>query len=313
MGTAYASGEDRALDAAQRAISSPLLEDTSIKGARGLLINITGGSDLSLYEVHEAASLIQEEAHEDANIIFGAVINQKFTDEICVTVIATGFGDYQPERERRTLRYSRPDFPSAAPIKDIPRRQVETSPSDASTGGAARSSIDPLSAPTISISEHPPSPIVETQMAENNPMIEAAPSRSASQNAMLNGDAKPVRRLGLVDERILDVPAFKHRNIDEQVSRVTAPERNGDEKVGNLDSEQKPGEPNQFADTDIQGAIGSPESYIADSSDPSTNAIEPVNSGCVRSEPPAVRRPIERVERRVTALLDQLWPPTKVR
>src|SRR6516164_3628064 len=94
MGTAYASGENRAVEAAHRAISSPLLEDLSIKGARGLLINVTGGPDMSLYEVHEAASLLQEEAHEDANIIFGAVIDEELKDEIRVTVIATGFGDF---------------------------------------------------------------------------------------------------------------------------------------------------------------------------------------------------------------------------
>ena len=93
MGAATASGENRAVEAAQRAISSPLLEDVSIKGARGLLINVTGGSDMALYEVNEAASLIQEEAHEDANIIFGAVIDEAMSDEIRVTVIATGFGD----------------------------------------------------------------------------------------------------------------------------------------------------------------------------------------------------------------------------
>ncbi len=77
MGAASATGENRAVEAAQRAISSPLLEDVSIKGARGLLINVTGGPDMSLYEVNEAASLIQEEAHEDANIIFGAVIDER--------------------------------------------------------------------------------------------------------------------------------------------------------------------------------------------------------------------------------------------
>jgi cell division protein FtsZ len=93
MGAAVATGENRAVEAAQRAISSPLLEEVSIKGARGLLINITGGPDMSLYEVNEAASLIQEEAHEDANIIFGAVIDERFEEEIRVTVIATGFGD----------------------------------------------------------------------------------------------------------------------------------------------------------------------------------------------------------------------------
>ena len=95
MGAATASGENRAVEAATRAISSPLLEDVSIKGARGLLINVTGGTDMALYEVNEAASLIQEEAHEDANIIFGAVIDDAMSDEIRVTVIATGFGDLE--------------------------------------------------------------------------------------------------------------------------------------------------------------------------------------------------------------------------
>src|SRR6516165_1558523 len=102
MGTGRASGENRATDAAMRAISSPLLEDTSIKGAHGLLINVTGGLDLALYEVNEAASLIQEEAHEDANIIFGAVIDPAVNDEIRVTVIATGFGECRRESESRT-------------------------------------------------------------------------------------------------------------------------------------------------------------------------------------------------------------------
>ena len=99
MGAASASGENRAIEAAQKAISSPLLEDISIQGARGLLINITGGSDLCLHEVNEAASMIQEEAHEDANIIFGSVIDETMTDEIRITVIATGFGEDRGERK----------------------------------------------------------------------------------------------------------------------------------------------------------------------------------------------------------------------
>jgi len=99
MGTASASGENRAIEAAQKAISSPLLEDISIQGARGVLINITGGPDLCLHEVNEAASMIQEEAHEDANIIFGAVIDENLTDEIRITVIATGFGEIKEEKK----------------------------------------------------------------------------------------------------------------------------------------------------------------------------------------------------------------------
>ena len=99
MGASAASGENRAIEAAQKAISSPLLEDISIQGARGVLINITGGPDLCLHEVNEAASMIQEEAHDDANIIFGAVIDESLTDEIRITVIATGFGEAKEEKK----------------------------------------------------------------------------------------------------------------------------------------------------------------------------------------------------------------------
>ena len=106
MGAASAVGENRAIEAAQKAISSPLLEDISIQGARGVLINITGGPDLCLHEVNEAASMIQEEAHEDANIIFGSVIDETMTDEIRITVIATGFGEDREERKPVPLNVS---------------------------------------------------------------------------------------------------------------------------------------------------------------------------------------------------------------
>jgi cell division protein FtsZ len=99
MGAGGASGENRAIEAAQRAISSPLLEDLAIRGAKGVLINITGSHDLSLHEVDEAATLIKQEAHDDANIIFGAVIDERMGDEIRITVIATGFGE--PVREAK--------------------------------------------------------------------------------------------------------------------------------------------------------------------------------------------------------------------
>jgi cell division protein FtsZ len=93
MGTGVGRGEHRAMDAAQKAIASPLLEETSMDGARGVLINVTGGSDLTLHEVNEAASAVAEAADSDANIIVGAVVDSSLTDEIRVTVIATGFDD----------------------------------------------------------------------------------------------------------------------------------------------------------------------------------------------------------------------------
>jgi cell division protein FtsZ len=101
MGTGMARGDERAAEAARAAISSPLLEDLSIDGAHGVLINITGGPDLSLFEVNEASSLIQEAAHEDANIIFGAVIDESMPEgEMRVTVIATGLVDERVRRGR---------------------------------------------------------------------------------------------------------------------------------------------------------------------------------------------------------------------
>src|SRR5882724_6966433 len=93
MGAGVGKGEHRALDAAQKAIASPLLDETSIDGARGILINFTGGSDLSLHEVEEAARIVQEAAHEEAHIIFGAVIDPSLQDEVRITVIATGFSE----------------------------------------------------------------------------------------------------------------------------------------------------------------------------------------------------------------------------
>ena len=103
MGTAVRSGENRAIEAAQAAMASPLLEAGAIDGARGILINITGSSTLKLSEVNEASSLIQSSAHEDANIIFGAVLDEKMGDEVKITVIATGFRDQMPERRARML------------------------------------------------------------------------------------------------------------------------------------------------------------------------------------------------------------------
>ncbi len=93
MGTGVAGGEGRAVEAAQKAIASPLIEDGSIKGARAVLINITGGNDMGIYELNEASAIIKQEVDQGANIIFGAVINPVMNEEVMVTVIATGFDE----------------------------------------------------------------------------------------------------------------------------------------------------------------------------------------------------------------------------
>jgi cell division protein FtsZ len=100
MGTGIAEGEKRAEEAARKAISSPLLEDTSVKGAKGIIINITGGEDMTLVEVNEASSIIHEEADPDGNIIFGAVVDPRMTGKMKITVIATGFQRAGSEKRR---------------------------------------------------------------------------------------------------------------------------------------------------------------------------------------------------------------------
>jgi len=127
MGTGMASGEDRAEQAAKQAISSPLLEDVSMSGAAGVLINITGGEDISLHDVNQATTIINQAAGADANIIFGAVIDTTFKDQIRVTVIATGFGsqtEIKAEEEIPAIKSEPgkvmslfPDQPAAFPAR----------------------------------------------------------------------------------------------------------------------------------------------------------------------------------------------------
>jgi cell division protein FtsZ len=105
MGTATASGDHRTVEAAQRAIASPLLEAGAIDGARGILINITGSNSLKLAEVQQACTIIQGAAHEDANIIFGAVLDEKMEDSVKITVIATGFREADMRRPRHHETY----------------------------------------------------------------------------------------------------------------------------------------------------------------------------------------------------------------
>ncbi|HEV7522789.1 MAG TPA: cell division protein FtsZ [Candidatus Angelobacter sp.] len=126
MGTAVAKGERRATDAAQAAISSPLLEAGAIDGARGILINITGSSSLKLAEVNEASTIIQSAAHEDANIIFGAVQDEKMKDDLKITVIATGFKNDVPARKDRTVNATQAAISTA---RTASAYQVQASPS----------------------------------------------------------------------------------------------------------------------------------------------------------------------------------------
>jgi cell division protein FtsZ len=155
MGTGIGRGDTRAIDAARAAISSPLLEDLSIDGARGVLINITGGPDMTLFEVNEASMLVQEAAHEDANIIFGAVIDDEVPEnELRVTVIATGLDDGRirhpvPEEPRPTT--------ARAPLR---AEQLEIENVTSLRGPAAAADADAAvgAGPTARTPEHAPAP-----------------------------------------------------------------------------------------------------------------------------------------------------------
>ena len=148
MGTGIGSGKRRATEAAETAISSPLLEDVSIEGATGILINITGGPDLTLHEVNEASSLIQQAAHEDANIIFGSVIDPNLTDEVRITVIATGFD-------------------RAKAMKHVPETVVAAAPARGPfhrTANASQQITLPYDASTQITKEYPPPPVLPARI-----------------------------------------------------------------------------------------------------------------------------------------------------
>jgi cell division protein FtsZ len=183
MGTGLSQGEGRAMAAANAAISSPLLEDASVKGARGVIINVTGGSDLSLIEVSEASAVIQEAAHEDANIIFGAVVDPKMEGQVKITVIATGFDRPAAARSASASAATTPvDLQSYASWKSEGTERIAA----AGGGGSAR----------IAFSRRP---VLELPLAAPPP---AEPAEASGPGA----EFEPVSPL--------DVPAFLRRQSD---------------------------------------------------------------------------------------------------
>jgi cell division protein FtsZ len=181
MGTATAEGSARALEAAQRAISSPLLEDASVTGARGVIINVTGGPDMTLMEVNEALTVIHEAAHEDANIIFGAVVDQTLMHKVKITVIATGFDHVSGMRSA----------PAAAPKQtpvDLQNYTSHAPPRMSASGGAMLSD----SGSRLTIARRP---------GLDMPMRQAAPVAQPSAD-----------RAAVEIQSELDVPAFLRRS-----------------------------------------------------------------------------------------------------
>jgi cell division protein FtsZ len=179
MGTGMAAGDARAMNAANAAISSPLLEDASVKGARGVIINVTGGPDLSLIEVSEASAIIQEAAHEEANIIFGAVVDPRMEGRVKITVIATGFDRPAASHAAAASAQTPVDLQSYAAWKQ------EAGDHLAATAGGFR-----LSFSRRAVLDLPPPPIAAGAADETGPGAEFEP-------------ASP-----------LDVPAFLRRQSD---------------------------------------------------------------------------------------------------
>lgn len=196
MGIGYGTGEHRAVEAATSAISSPLLEDISINGATGIIINITGGSSLTLHEVNEATSIIQEAADEDAQIIFGTVIDEGMNDRVKVTVIATGLGGEASNQVMSSLRPAASNQPAAG----------------AAANPAALNAPAPNSNPSIAANP------INANPASAQPSNE---SQSAAETPAVNSDLARAReiakRLGMINTegQDFDVPAFMRRGNEQ--------------------------------------------------------------------------------------------------
>jgi cell division protein FtsZ len=206
MGTATGRGERRALEAAQAAIACPLLEAGAIDGARGILINITGSSSLKLAEVNEASTIIQGAAHEDANIIFGAVLDEKMKDDVKITVIATGFKNDHPQRRERTFGVVEAVSTARATSSYAPGPQVVMQQRPAPS--AERETV--AEGVHSTFEEEAPEPVGVAMAAAASSMSsrQAAPVRdSMSLDAVRNS-------VNGIDGDDLDVPAFMRKRAE---------------------------------------------------------------------------------------------------
>jgi cell division protein FtsZ len=192
MGTGVAEGQDRAVEAARRAISSPLLEGAAVTGARGVIINVTGGQDLSLVEVSEAASIVQQAADEEANIIFGAVVDPAVKGKVKITVIATGFGPPSAARHAASGVQTPVDL---APYADHVRLRADvTAPAAVAASGRLSITRRSVLEPSASASSVPVAP----------------PNAGAAEDLDLKLNVEPSESDGDLGSSF-DVPAFLRR------------------------------------------------------------------------------------------------------
>jgi cell division protein FtsZ len=236
MGIGFGQGDHRAVEAATSAISSPLLEDVSINGATGIIINITGGSNLTLHEVNEATSIIQDSAHEDAQIIFGTVIDESMNDKVKVTVIATGLGCDVTAQITEMKNAS----PAARPAATAPAMSANSETLSVAANSSVDNAINTVNeaAPAIAAAtseSHASAAAINTASNANssnnsnsNNTANAAAASASNQNAGLtstagssnNGDSPELarareiaKRLGMIntENQDFDVPAFMRR------------------------------------------------------------------------------------------------------
>jgi cell division protein FtsZ len=206
MGTASASGAKRTIEAAQRAIASPLLEAGAIDGARGILINITGSTSLKLAEVQQACTIIQGAAHEDANIIFGAVMDEKMKDAVKITVIATGFREHRLGRQRPMEAQTSFSASHAAALEEP--RDFHDNNDDFSDDFGSR---DPMSEPPEHIMS---APVMPESSAYVDDMVVAAQPVDRISADVHSLDSVRNAMVSDFEQNDLDVPAFLRKRKD---------------------------------------------------------------------------------------------------
>ncbi len=197
MGTGKASGQTRAKDAAQQAISSPLLENMNVIGAHGVLLNITGGNNLGLHEISEAASVIYEQAHEDANIIIGSVIDENLSDEVIVTIIATGFAKQNQLNNSCAIEKPLQVRATILDRSDQPMENKEANQENTTTDDASEKTEEILSTQETTNKEH------EQELSPDD-------SKTDENN---NDESKKSNII--IDPNDLDVPTFLRKDAEQ--------------------------------------------------------------------------------------------------
>ncbi len=206
MGTGMAEGDGRAMQAAQRAISSPLLEDSSVNGARGVIINVTGGPDLSLVEVNEASCVIQEAAHEDANIIFGAVVDPNLVGKVKITVIATGF-------DRKYIGHGKPVAASQTPVdlssytQHVSRMAADAAAAAVPAQAKGRVTMSTADSGSAAASAQGAGFLPSSLTLGRRPGVELTLSAPSANGVSVVGTAED----SAVEHSLFDVPAFLRR------------------------------------------------------------------------------------------------------